>query len=192
MKSRLYAFILILLLSSCASFSDRVIKKNKVSIEENELKKIEGRYELFPDISYDKKGKSKKIDSVEASNHNLNVFVKSKECKYNYSDGYFVDIKILKNNQIQFIAKKDSTNLDGVVVGFKLKKGLFYLDNKYLKRNGIPYIAGGYTNHKTRIGLSKDNGLLVNFAYDNSGAILFMLAAGSSYNLGYHYKRIEK
>jgi len=179
-------------LSSCASFSDRVIRKNKVSLKENELKKIEGRYELFPDIRYNDKGKSAILTSDEAARNNLNVFVKSKECKYEYSEGYYVDVKIVKNNQIQFIAKKDSTNIDGVVVGFKLKKGLFYLDNKYLKRNGIPYIAGGYTHHKTRIGLSKDNGLLVNFAYDNSGAILFLLAAGSSYNIGYHYKRIEK
>ncbi|MFD2942657.1 hypothetical protein [Flavobacterium notoginsengisoli] len=187
----LIGLVMVLLFSSCASFSDRVIRQNKVSLKEKDLKKLEGRYELFPDISYDKKGKSQTIKSDEAARNNLNAFVKSRECRYDYSEKYFVDVKILKDNRIQFIAKKDSVNVDGVVVGFKLKKGLFYLDNKYLQRNGIPYIAGGYTNHKTRIGLAKDNGLLVNFAYDNSGAIMFMLAAGSSYNLGYHFKRIQ-
>jgi hypothetical protein len=75
-------------------------------------------------------------------------------------------------------------------LGGKLRSGLFYLDNKFLKRNGIPYLAGGYTHHKTRIGLSKNNGLMVNYAYDNSGALLLIIGAGSSYNLGYHYKRI--
>lgn len=182
-----------LLVSSCASFSNRMVNKNKLSLSENELVKLEGTYALFPDLKYDEKGKVKSIESDEPeTRHNLNYFVKAEKSKYDYSDSYVVEVKFLDKNRLQFITKKEDSIIENVELRGKLKNGLFYLDNKYLKRNGVPYLAGGYDNHKTRIGLSKDYGLLVNYAFDNSGALLFMFWAGSTYNLGYHYKRIEK
>ncbi|MCP2026657.1 putative GH25 family protein [Flavobacterium sp. HSC-32F16] len=193
MKSVIYAFVLMLVVSSCASFSNRMINKNKSSLSENDLVKLEGTYALFPDLKYDEKGKVHSIDSQDPeTRYNLNYFVKSEKSKYDYSDSYMVEVKFLDKNRLQFITKKENAIIENVELGGKLKNGLFYLDNKYLKRNGVPYLAGGYDNYKTRIGLSKDNGLLVNYAFDNSGALLFMFWAGSTYNLGYHYKRIEK
>ncbi|MBZ4036030.1 hypothetical protein K6T82_14750 [Flavobacterium sp. 17A] len=192
MKSTVLTFLIILLFSSCASFSDKMIKENKSALSENDLSKLEGKYELFPDLKYDEKGNATTIDSQESrARYNLNYFIKSEKSKFDYSQGYVVEVKLLDKNRFQFITQKDNQIIENIEVGGKLKNGLFYLDNKYLKRNGVPYLAGGYDNHKTRIGLSKDNGLLVNYAYDNSGAVLFMFWAGSSYNLGYHYKRIE-
>lgn len=193
MKSILYALFPILLLSGCAGFSNKMITANKQVFTENDLKKFEGHYTLFPDSSYDKNGKPQLIETLESkSMHNLNYFVKSQKAKYDYSENYAVEIKIAGQNRIKFITQKNNIKIDSVELGGELKKdGLFYLDNTYLKSNGIPYLAGGYTNYKTRIGLTKDNGLLVNYAYDNSGALLFMFWAGSAYNLGYHYKKIE-
>lgn len=193
MKSILCAFVLTLLLSSCASFSNRMVNKNKSSLSENDLVKLEGTYVLFPDTKYDKKGNLQTIDSEKPETiHSLNYFVKSERLRYEYSDSYRVEVKLLGKNRLQFVTKKKDSIVENVELGGKLKNGFFYLDNKYLKRHGVPYLAGGYDNHKTRIGLSKDNGLLVNYAYDNSGALIFMFWAGSTYNLAYHFKRIEK
>lgn len=192
MKTILSTLFLILFLSSCASFSDKMIKENKAALSENDLSKLEGKYELFPDLKYDEKGNVQNIDSQDSkTRYNLNYFVKSEDSKYDYDDFYVVEVKVLSENKIRFVTKKNDAVTDSVELTGKLKNGFFYPDNKYLKRNGIPYLAGGYNNHKTRIGLAKDNGLLVNYAYDNSGAILFLFWAGSSYNLGFHYKRIE-
>ncbi|MCR4032510.1 MULTISPECIES: hypothetical protein [Flavobacterium] len=185
-------FVMILLSCSCASFSDKMVRDNKSPLLENDLSKLEGKYELFPDLKYDEKGNVQTIDSQESqARYNLNYFVKSEKSKVDYSDSYSVEVKLLNKNRLQFITKKDNEIMENAEVGGELKNGFFYLDNKYLKRNGVPYLAGGYNNHKTRIGLSKDNGLLVNYAYDNSGALLFMFWAGSAYNLGFHYKKIE-
>ncbi|MFC0777765.1 hypothetical protein [Flavobacterium sp. HJSW_4] len=185
-------FTIVLLLSSCASFSDKIVKENKQALSENDLSKMEGKFELFPDLKYDERGNEQTIDSQESkARYNLNYFVKSQKKEYVFSNSYIVEVKLLDKKRLQFITKKEDSIIENIELGGKLKNGFFYLDNKYLKRNGIPYLAGGYDNHKTRIGLSKDDGLLVNYAYDNSGAILFMFWAGSSYNLGYHYKRIE-
>jgi len=191
MRLLIYLFV-ILLMCSCASFSDKMIRENKTALSENDFSKLEGKYELFPDLKYDEKGNPEIIDSQDyKTRNNLNYFVKSEKSTYDYDNSYFVEIKLLSQNRIKFITQKNNIKIDSTELGVELKNGLFYLDNKYLKRNGIPYLAGGYNNHKTRIGLSKNNGLLVNYAYDNSGAILFLFWAGSSYNLGYHYKRIE-
>ncbi|PWB22740.1 hypothetical protein [Flavobacterium sp. HTF] len=186
-------FAIVLLLSSCASFSDKMVNQNKSALSENDLSKLEGKYELFPDLKYDEKGNIQTIDSQESkTTYNLNYFVKSQDSKYDYSESAIVEVKVININRIQFVTKKNNVTTDSIGLSGKLKNGLFYLDNKYLKRNGIPYLAGGYNNHKTRIGLSKDNGLLVNHAYDNTGALLFLFWAGSDYNLGYHYKRIKE
>lgn len=185
-------FTMVFLFCSCASFSDKMVKDNKSPSLENDLSKLEGKYELFPDLKYDEKGNAQTIDSQESrSRYNLNYFVKSEKSKVDYSDNYFVEVKLLDKNRLQFTTKKGNEIMKNAEVGGELKNGFFYLDNKYLKRNGVPYLAGGYDNRKTRIGLSKDNGLLVNYAYDNSGAVLFMFWAGSAYNLGFHYKKIE-
>ncbi|AWK03895.1 hypothetical protein HYN56_06490 [Flavobacterium crocinum] len=191
MKSILYAFLSFFLFSSCASFSDKMVKNNKENLSENDLSKLEGTYELFPDLRYNEKGSAELINSQDSRVSDLNYFVSFKETKQDGFGSYFVDINFVSGNKLKFTTKKDNVEIESFEVGGKLKNGLFYLDNRYLKRNGIPYLAGGYTNYKTRIGLAKDDGLLVNYAYDNSGAILFLFWAGSDYNLGYHYKRIQ-
>ncbi|BDU24384.1 hypothetical protein FLGSB24_11280 [Flavobacterium sp. GSB-24] len=169
-----------------------MIKDAKVALSENNLSKLEGTYELFPDLKYDEKSKVKPIASEDSKiNHSLNYFVSSKQVKYDSKSKYSVEVKLINKNTIKFITKKETAKIDSIELSGKLKNGLFYLDNKFLKRNGVPYLAGGFTNYKTRIGLAKDNGLLVNYAYDNSGAILFLFWAGSAYNLGYHYNRIK-
>jgi len=71
----------------------------------------------------------------------------------------------------------------------KYKKGMFYLDNKFLECHGVPYIFGGCNNNKRRIGLTKNGNLLVNEAIDNSGALLLIIGAGYSYNITYEYER---
>lgn len=192
MKSSVYAFILLLLLSSCAEYSNRMITKNKTYLTDNDFLKLEGTYDLFPEFKYAYSGKREAIDTLRIEAYNLNFFISSNEMKYNISEKYNVDVKFINKNRIRFITQKDNIKIDTIELGGKLRNGLFYLDNKYLKRNGIPYIFGGYTHHKTRIGLSKNNGLLLNYAYDNSGALLLIIGAGSSYNVGLHYKRIEK
>ncbi|WP_134148198.1 hypothetical protein [Flavobacterium sp. 270] len=193
MKSILYALFIILFLSGCAGFSNKMVMGNKKTVSDFNLKTFEGLYALFPDSSYDKKGKPQLIETLESkSMYNLNYFVKSHKAKYDYSESYTVELKAAGQNRMKFITQKDNVKIDSIELGGELKKdGFFYLDNTYLKSNGVPYLAGGYTNYKTRIGLTKDNGLLVHYAYDNSGALLFMFWAGSTYNLGYHYKKIE-
>ena len=193
MKSLSVTFLFMIFLStSCASFSDKMIKNDKTVLTKNDLSRLEGTYELFADVKYYEKGNVAKVDSDDVKQYsNLNRFLKDSKTEYNLKEKYSVEIKLVNLNKIKFITLKDHVKTDSIELGGKLKKGLFYLDNKYLKRNGVPYLAGGYTNYKTRIGLSKNNNLILQYAYDNSGALLFFMWAGSTYNYAYKYQRIE-
>lgn len=191
MKSIIFTLISVLILSSCASFSSRIVKNNKTKLTENNFNKLEGNFELFPDISYTDKGNPEIIKS-KASLNSFYYFVSKNKTEFDSLANYSVELKWINSKKIKFIFKKENAKIDSTEISGKLKKnGLFHLDNKYVKRNGIPFIFGGYTSNKTRIGITKDNGLLVNYASDVSGALLIIIGDGFSYNSAYHFKRIE-
>lgn len=195
MKSVLYTFSFLFLLTSCASFSDKMIKKDKAELSENDLSRLEGTYNMFADFKYYEKGNIEEVDSEDIKKYSdLSSFIKDSETKSqrkeDVSENYSMEIKLINPNKLKFITRKNNVKIDSVELGGTLKKGLFYLDNKYVKRNGVPYVAGGYTNHKTRIGLSQNNNLILNYAYDNTGSFLFFMWAGNTYNYAYQYKRI--
>jgi hypothetical protein len=73
----------------------------------------------------------------------------------------------------------------------KLKNGFFYLNNKKVKFNGIPYLFGGSRSEKTRIGLSKNNDLIVQTAIDNTGAFLLIVGSGYSYNIATFFIEVK-
>jgi hypothetical protein len=79
-----------------------------------------------------------------------------------------------------------NTKFDG-----KFEDGFFYLNNKMIEFNGIPYILGGSGSEMTRIGLSKNNDLIVQTAIDHTGAFLFVFGAGYSYNIATFFKQIK-
>ncbi|WP_125723536.1 hypothetical protein [Flavobacterium ustbae] len=191
MKSIILILISALILSSCASFSSRIVKKNKTKITEKNLNKLEGSFELFPDTSYTHSGNPEIIKS-KAVLRSFYYFVSKNKTEFDSLATYSVELKFINNKKIKFLFKKEDVKIDSTEIGGKLKNnGLFHLDNKYVKRNGIPFIFGGFTSNKTRIGLAKDNGLLVNYAFDVSGALLIIIGDGFSYNSAFHYKRIE-
>ena len=73
----------------------------------------------------------------------------------------------------------------------KLKNGYFYLNNKQVEFNGIPYLLGGSSSEKRRIGISKDNDLIVQTAIDHTGAFLLIIGTGYSYNVATFFKEIK-
>lgn len=191
MRSLFTYLIIIISLSSCASFSGKIIKKDKVKLTETDLKKITGTYELLPDIKYDAKGESEFIDK-KASLNNIYSFLSDTKIEFDSLKKYTVRLDLINKNKLKFMVSNEKIIVDSIVMTGKLKNnGLFHLDNKFLKCHGIPYLFGGCINHKTRIGITKDNGLVVNQAVDNSGAFLLFIWSGYSYNSAYHFKKIE-
>jgi len=182
---------LCLLFSGCASFSDRPIRRHKVKLHKDEISKISGTYQLFPDLAYAKNGVVETLRYQPITEH-FHQYISKRGIYFKPSENVVVDLKVMDNNQIRFHFKKDSIIVDSVTLSAKLQsRGLLLLGNKYVEFQGVPYILGGSKSEKTRIGLASDGGLILNHAYDNSGALLLLIGAGLSYDSAYHFKRIK-
>lgn len=190
MRTIFFCLISFAILSSCASFSSRIVKKSKLKLTNNTLNRLEGNFEVFPDLRYSDNG-SAEVIKCKASLNSFYYFVSNNKNKLDSLTKYTVELKLRNSKKIKFVFKKENIKMDSIEIGGKLKKnGLFHLDNMYIKRNGIPFIFGGFTSNKTRTGITKDNGLLVNYAYDVSGALLIIIGDGFAYNSAFHFKRI--
>ncbi len=188
------------LLNSCVSFSKSNFKNDLKKINKNNLKILNGTYNYYPLKNYSFKNDSiirkinvydlvnnarrtpnkvkiNKLDLLESENENG-----TQEFEITVIDNYTIEIRHTINGKV--IAKNQ-------IKGKLKKSGLFHLENKYYERRGIPYLFGGASIAKGRIGITKNYNLIFNGAYSNEGAILLFLAAGSRYNSAYEIERIK-
>lgn len=178
------------LLSACASFSDGPIKHHKVKLTDSNLSILSGTYQLYPDSVYNQNGKTGlKVNSPKIEK--FHQYVSKSKIDFDTLANSHVVVQV-SDHQVKFLFKEDALIKDTVSLPFKLQsRGLLSLGNRYATFEGIPYLLGGSRSEKTRIGLAKDGGLILNHAVDNTGAILLFFMAGYSYNISYHFKRIN-
>ena len=136
-------------------------------------------YKYCMDKGKFKLGESELISTLNRSN---DKFADSIRCK-----SYNIKFANVKTILVQGIDTDDNTVSNYTFEG-KLKNGFFYLNNKQVEFNGVPYLLGGSRSEKTRIGLSKDNDLIVQTAIDNTGAFLLIIGSGYSYNVATFFK----
>lgn len=103
---------------------------------------------------------------------------------------YHVELDIIETEVLSIKLFKDSKLIKKEKIKGKLRRGLFYLDNKYRDCSGIPFIFGTCQKNKRRIGVTKAGQLLVNTSFENSGTAFLVFAAGSTYNTTYMFNRL--
>lgn len=182
---------IIALFSGCASFSDGPIRHHKIKLTGKSLSTLSGTYQLYPDSVYDKEG-DVRLRAYTSKDDRFHQYVSRNKISFDTPVNSSVIVQVLDDGFINFLFRENGIDKDTVRLSYKLQsRGLLVLGNKYVKFEGIPYILGGSRSEKTRIGLAKDGGLILNHAVDNSGAFLLMIGAGYSYNASYHFKRIK-
>lgn len=189
MKKFMILLVLCLVFGSCVSFNKRMIKDDLTVIKKNNVNLIEGKYYSAGYEHIDSnRNKSEKVEgfskmlsqkSKVRSEENDKVDIKLKPLAKNKS--YQLEFRMTKNDSVKYVFRHNA----------KLKKGLFLLDNYTSECHGIPYLFGGCQNFQSRIGLTKDNHLLIQDYYENSGAALLIMWAGFSINYAEKYKRIQ-
>ena len=199
-KKHIFFLILIaLLVQSCAMFSKKRFRKNSEYLTENNIKKLSGNYTFHPVKRISNSGSKKPNDEIpdslvynNAYDFMLNMDYKSSK-KFdsirNSKNDYTLNLELENSNRLRIKILENTKVLKDTFLSGKYKKGMFYLDNKYLKCHGVPYLFGGCSNNKRRIGITKNGNLLINEAVSNDGAFLIIFAAGYSYNSTYEYKR---
>ncbi|ABQ08044.1 hypothetical protein [Flavobacterium johnsoniae] len=204
MRKHLLYFLLTMFITtsflSCASFSKKTFEASLQDLERENISKLEGNYALNPIIRY-----KEKVPEEITSNDKLpdslflddayqfmvipNVSIKKKIYRKSENSNRSIALKFQSEKLLLIKVYQDSEVIKDTLLSGKLKKGMFYLDNKFSKCTGIPYFLGGCQSNKRRIGLSKNGNLLINEADSNNGAFLFLFWAGTDYNLTYEYQR---
>jgi hypothetical protein len=201
MKKNLRIFLLLsvsVLVSNCASFSKKDFKNDYTKINESNILSFNGKYTFFPVKKFDNKNKNSDFD-LSGSYINSYNNITNESLKFEDRDSilkgttiYHIELSLVNNTVLNIELFKNNYSIKKQQIKGILKKdGMFYLDNKFLKCTGIPYLFGGCNNNKRRIAISKNNNLIVNEAVDNTGALLFLLWGGLSYNSAYEFKRLQ-
>jgi hypothetical protein len=201
MKKILKIFALLIvsvILLNCASFSTKNFKNDYTSINPGNLHSFDGKFSFSPIKKFDKKTEHSNIENLKKYINSYN-FITNESIKFNDIDSilngtinYQIELKIITDKELSVELFKNNQSIKKQQIKGELKKdGMFYLDNKFLKCTGIPYLFGGCQNNKRRIAISKNNNLIVNEALDNTGALLFLFWAGPSYNSTYEFQRLE-
>lgn len=194
----LTVLILSMIMFSCATFSKKGFRKEVDKLEETNLTMLNGNYSFYPIKRYIGNDK-KQNDSVPNSlryNNAYDFLINENYQKSREFDSlrmkdneYQITLNLENKNSLRIKVFENSLVIKDTLLAGKYKKGMFFLDNTFLECRGIPYLFGGCTHNKRRLGLTKSGNLLVNEAVDSSGALLIIIAAGYSYNATFEYKK---
>ncbi|MDH6250730.1 hypothetical protein M2347_000457 [Chryseobacterium sp. H1D6B] len=189
MKNNVTVFLILLIsLTSCAAFERKMIKDDLQGITEDNVKRIEGKYNAggYQHINSARTKSDETQGIANMLSLSNTVTDKSNEIKIGLTPlgkkkSYELQFKLLRNDSLEYSFKYKA----------KLKNGLLLLDNYSSQCRGLPYVFGGCCSFQSRIGLTQDNHLLIQDYYDNSGAVLFIFGAGYTINYAEKYKRIQ-
>ncbi|MFC5045088.1 hypothetical protein ACFSTE_16265 [Aquimarina hainanensis] len=182
-------------LYGCVSYSKKEFRKEYIKLNEHTLHMLNGKFKLYPIKRFQKETSTD--NCIRYTNLYQNIVDENWNserkadslCTHNNTYSVALTFKDNKNLRIKLI--ENTTIIRDTTLSGKYKNGMFYLDNKDISIHGIPFLFGGYRSDKRRIGMTKDNNLIVNEAIGNEGAILLILAAGYQYNASYEYERIQ-
>ena len=200
MKSKLLILFLPFIFIGCATFSKKDFRKEITNLDENTIHNISGKYKIYPFKRFGKKISS--YDHIDSLRKHGNLYhsitnenwedkkILDSAMIYN-KDNYHVDLKISNRTLLKVSFIENNTVVKDTTFNGKIKNGMFYVDNNYYKINGIPYLFGGYSSKKRRIGLSIKGNLIVNKAIAIEGAVLLIFGNGFSYNSSSEFERID-
>ena len=195
----LIAIILIFTIIGCASFTKRKFRKQLEYLHAETISKIDGNYSYHPIKRLYNSGKQTVEDFTADSlvynnaydfiiNKTVNRKVKA-EIEKKFANDLELNLKLENNNLLRIKVIEQQKIVKDTTLTGKYRNGMFYLDNKYLECNGIPYLFGGCRNNKRRIGIAKNGNLLINEAINNEGAILLIIGGGYSGNVTFEYQK---
>lgn len=180
--------IIVFSLSSCVSFGKSMIKDDLLELKKENVHMIDGEYNYNGyeyvrnnNVKSDRAGNVGDILDVKSSLINNCDRVRIKSVPLVKDKMYEIQFAFLKDNEVKCLFKYDA----------ELKKGMLLLKNYISKCHGVPYLLGGCQVSQSRMGLTKNQNLLIQKYKDNSGALLLFFWSGYTINYAEKYKRIN-
>lgn len=195
MKKMIVLIIVAICLSNCAAFSTKIIEGEITKLDRENIKTIEGSYELSCYDAYYLSTYGKR-EIVQFANKNdmanVNYFTDTIIPKKDRDTNYIVDIKLISDTEIQFTYQSKDKIISQSTLKMKLRKnGMIHLKNKETNTEGIPMIFGNITVQKSRIGIQKNKDLIINNVDFIAGGFLILLGDSRRSNTTYYFKCIH-
>lgn len=188
----LLAVVLVIPIAGCASFSNIMISKHKINLTPKSISELSGSYQFFPDLEYSENGMAHPV-KYRGKTKQFHQYIIPNKIGYDTTLNLLVVIKTIENDKVRLYFKKDNAVLDSITLKARLRfNGLLVLGNKGLQVHGIPLIIGDYESERIRIGLAKDGGLILQYAFEKAGALLLIIGSASNYNNAFHFRRISQ
>lgn len=155
------SILLLIVFSACTSVKPIDNAKRIFSAKE-----IEGNYN------------NASINHTNLNYHNLSRIIDFQD-KTKMADVTSVEIKILNDNEIEFLFTDKYGSLKRYNSKYFLEDGKLYLKNKNFRLTGIPYLFGGYKVNKTTLAKGENGDLLISAVQIDEGAFLFVIPAST-------------
>ena len=180
--------LLVISFTSCASYSNKISKDQQSELTKSNIHSIEGVYEFEAFESFVSKGGD--VYEIDNDIEYPDYYILGTRLKLNPADVTMV-VKIVSKNKISFTLKRKNTFLFEKTIKMKLRpNGFIHLKNKHVEIIGVPLLIGGIESEKMRIGISENGDLLLHYAYDIFGSLIFF-SSGTRYNRTHYYKKIN-
>lgn len=156
---------------------------------------MNGRYEYEVDSVYHQEHSAAGMNYLYTNNAfdlATGSFIKrKKDSIFKADDLLQVEILVVNEQEIILDLKRNHHSYKREHLRGKLNEGMFELESDKPEISGIPYFLGSYAKYRRRIGISKSGDLIINEAYNDGGAILFIFGHNNSGNRSYRYKRVR-
>lgn len=181
--------LLLLCITSCATYNQNKIGFNNQKLTSSQLKKLEGLYKITPKHEYGYHGFI--VEDSITQEPILPNYIRLGSIVSEDAEKTLLRIDVVDNEHIKFLLLRENQVVDSIRIRGVLKdNGMFHFKDNTSTSQGIPGLAGSIQHSKTRLGLTKNGDLLVQYAYSQYGAFLMIFGDGRGGNDTYSFERI--
>lgn len=170
---------LALLFSNCSSSSQLINQHDRISINEDNISRIEGFYK----------------NSSDSLSNNVNLwrelkpFPKVKDLGIISDTSNIIGIKLIEDEIISFSLFVNDTLYDTKEIKYELQNGVIMIKSMDNMRYwGIPFIIFQHTHENINLGIDENNNLIVAHSGKAGGGIFIIISGTDTYG----YNRLQK
>lgn len=180
---------LLLCITSCATYNQNKIGFNNQKLVKCQLQILEGLYRITPKHEYGYHGFI--VEDSITQEPILPNYLHLGSVVSEDGQKTFLEIKVVDHEHLKFLLLRENQVVDSIKIRGVLKdNGMFHFKDNTSSSQGIPGLAGSIQHSKTRLGLTKNGDLLVQYAYSQYGAFLMIFGDGRGGNDTYSFERI--
>ncbi|UTW66037.1 hypothetical protein KFE94_15475 [bacterium SCSIO 12643] len=183
-----------MIISGCATFSKKEFRSRFLKVELSNRNQFNGKYSFYAKRSLGLMIHDSIMNKINLYQEIVNEPQGIHDVVLQNLDDekdYFVKIEWYHQDSVLIALYEEDQMIRDTALSGIWKKGVFYMDNRFLECNGIPYLLGGCNHNKRRLVFTSESNLIVNTAVSNEGAFLFLIGSGYRMNRYIEFEKLN-